>query len=660
MLVNYKFIEPRPKNVSPRLGLTREAHYDFLDRDSIIVDSSNRISLVADKSGNSAVNTLLVPGVAGNYASTPDNAGLHITDDLDIRVKVSQVNWSAAVGAFVYKKDNAGNARNYAFLTVVGVLRLQFSDNGTTNTQIDSTANLTALPANAVKWVRVTRERSTGNVKFYTSDDNVTWTQLGATVVSVTTAIFSSNVLLTLGADNLGTGNLLIGSIYYADIRNNILNDGTGIKFQADFSNVPKLATSFVETSATAATVTINTTGDSGMRVSGSRDLYQGTVSKQPIYLSHLGVNYGYQSGVSGGCFSSPSAAPLQITGDIDLRINAALLSWASGAAQVLISRYTSGAGQLSYQFYLGTTGLLQLDVTNDGTNQVGFTAVSSVGPGFAANSTNWIRATRAAATGTVTFYTSSDGVTWVQLGTTRPTTVATIFAGTSPLTIGGQTATTFLTNGKIYRVQILNGIAGTVAFDFNPATYSSGSTFVDASANAATITINGGATVVNRTCVYFDGVDDYSKLFTFTLAQPETVHLVGQGVSWTNADRIYDGNAANTGGLVQNNVTPGIAIHAGTLVAGPNTWLIAVAAVVSAIFNSASSSSRVNRGAASTGDANTGSLSGLTLGAAGNSSAFGNFVTSELIVYSIAHDLIAQDRVSQYEGYRHNIQASR
>jgi hypothetical protein len=53
--------------------------------------------------------------------------------------------------------------------------------------------------------------------------------------------------------------------------------------FDADFTRVAKLAGSFTESSSNAATVTINTAGDLGARISGARDLYQGTTLKMAL-----------------------------------------------------------------------------------------------------------------------------------------------------------------------------------------------------------------------------------------------------------------------------------------------------------------------------------------------------------------------------------------
>lgn len=84
-----------------------------------------------------------------------------------------------------------------------------------------------------------------------------------------------------MGAHTGGTSNPTNGSIYRAQIYNGI--NGT-LAFDANFTTAPKLATSFTESSSNAATVTVNSTGQYGARISGARDLVNMTAANQPIY----------------------------------------------------------------------------------------------------------------------------------------------------------------------------------------------------------------------------------------------------------------------------------------------------------------------------------------------------------------------------------------
>jgi hypothetical protein len=131
---------------------------------------------------------------------------------------------------------------------------------------------------------------------------------------------------------------------------------------------------------------------------------------------------------------------------------------------------------------------------TTDGSTTV--TALSTVAPTIADGETLWIRATLSVASNyTVIFYTSTDGITWTQLGTTVTGVGATsIFSGTSPIEVGSVNGGTSTARGKFFRAQVLNGINGTVAFDANfenSITSLLQTTFTESSTNGATVTIN-------------------------------------------------------------------------------------------------------------------------------------------------------------------------
>ena len=142
------------------------------------------------------LNYVYLPGVAENYMSIPDAATLDIVGDIDLRVQVAMDDWTPTSNSVVLSKYNStGNQKSFRFFVLTtGVLRLVISSDGSTDTSIDSTV-ATGITDGAVKWVRVTLDVDNGaagkTAQFFTSDDGITWTQLGTTVISVgTTSIF--------------------------------------------------------------------------------------------------------------------------------------------------------------------------------------------------------------------------------------------------------------------------------------------------------------------------------------------------------------------------------------------------------------------------------------------------------------------------------------
>ena len=111
-------------------------------------------------------------------------------------------------------------------------------------------------------------------------------------------------------------------------------------------------------------------------------------------------------------------------TGDLDLRADVAPNKWATGTtAQTFVSRYGTAAGTYSYQFYVTAGGTPTLAWSPDGTSLVTATGGSAAWAGFADGARKHVRVTLDADNGSgqyeVKFYTSTDGVTWVQTGST-------------------------------------------------------------------------------------------------------------------------------------------------------------------------------------------------------------------------------------------------
>jgi lysophospholipase L1-like esterase len=101
------------------------------------------------------------------------------------------------------------------------------------------------------------------------------------------------------------------------------------------------------------------------------------------------------------------------------------------------------------------------MEISPNGSTQNGKTSTATVP--FAAAAEGWVRAdvdvNNGAGGWNVLFYTSPDGVTWTQLGTTLTTATATsIFDGTAYVEVGMRNGSAMV-NGRMYAVDIFNGI---------------------------------------------------------------------------------------------------------------------------------------------------------------------------------------------------------
>jgi len=203
---------------------------------------------------------LRLNGAVGERAYTTDSAATSITGDIDIRVKAELDMWT--YGQNLIGKYNAtGNNRCYQFTVGSSTGYLGFAGS-LTGAATNYSAISTAAPSVSnfgTLWVRVTRNATTGDVNFYTSSDGSSWSQLGGTVSTTAGALYDCAADLDIGANSNGAGSNAIGRFYKVQIRNNILDNGSGIVFDADFTNHASGTTSFTESSSNGANVQLGT-----------------------------------------------------------------------------------------------------------------------------------------------------------------------------------------------------------------------------------------------------------------------------------------------------------------------------------------------------------------------------------------------------------------
>jgi hypothetical protein len=181
--------------------------------------------------------TTLQSGAAGERYAQLSSGELHypgstgITGDIDVRVKLSATDWTPTADSCIAAKwDSTGNQRSWLFLLKAnGTLAFRWSTDGTSGNAVAERLSTvaTGFTDGTAHWVRAVADVDNGaagnDVKFYTSTDNVTWTQLGATVTNTgTSSILAGTASYQLGSFTAGFSSPLAGKFYWVEARSGI------------------------------------------------------------------------------------------------------------------------------------------------------------------------------------------------------------------------------------------------------------------------------------------------------------------------------------------------------------------------------------------------------------------------------------------------------
>jgi len=280
--------------------------------------------------------------------------------------------------------------------------------------------------------------------------------------------------------------------------------------------------------------------GNSGITFPASVAQYYGGVNLNGSYLRCNGIASNY--------VSAPDSAALSITGDLTIDVKVAMDDWSPSAQQALVAKYTAaGGGQRAYQLLLNTDGTLAFNSSVSGASAT--VAVSSTaGTGFGDGTTNWIRVTfdvdNGAGGNDVKFYTSSDGSSWSQLGTTKTQVGTTsIFDSTAVLEVGSNASGSNGATGKFYNVRIYSDITQTIkVFDADFTAQTAGTkSFTESSVDAATVSLvvtGGNWSASSWTTRVPLPQDDVYLGNAFAASQTVTADMprLGRSIDWTGA----------------------------------------------------------------------------------------------------------------------------
>lgn len=206
---------------------------------------------------------LKLPGVAANYASTPDATALRFgtTNSMTIDCQVSLPSWAPASQEVFFSK--LGTNTGYEFAITTGGALVVTWGSGSAFPSKNTGAAVVSGTAGQKLWVRLSFSLSGGTmtIKFYTSSDGTSWTQLGTTQTQAATSLTDDSTIPAISTRAGGAQFPTPGSFYEVRVYNSALGSGSGTPvFDANFATKPFGANTFTESSSNAATVTINGT----------------------------------------------------------------------------------------------------------------------------------------------------------------------------------------------------------------------------------------------------------------------------------------------------------------------------------------------------------------------------------------------------------------
>ena len=486
---------------------------------------------------------LNVTGVALSRATTPDDAALDITGDIEVRFDATLDSWAAPptngmelIGKFV-------PPNNQSWVLWVNANRQLVFRHSVDGTAVIDNVCPVKVPVTsgrlAVSAYVDTNNGIGGHTVFFLTAETIAgpWSILGSSVTSGTTSIFNSTA--TLGIGDVPSSGFAVptGRIHAAQVIAGLA--GTDFRANPDFSAQPPGTTSFADAAGRTWTVgaqasivgfdwvsltsrlieqTRWTIGRSDELTSfgpGTADLVLKNEDRQldPEYTA--GTWFGKLNprtpvrirsatsaldlpGSGGASASTPDDASFAVT-DLDVRVKVAMDDWTPGGfGQFIVGHWPNVAGNNAWVLSMDTAGQPVLTWTTDGTTSI--TRTCSAATGFIDGSVHWLRCTldvdNGAAGHTVVFYVSEDAVTWTQLGSTSTTAgVTSIFNSTGPLAVGDILSLA----GLVAQVEVRNGIGGTIVTNPDFSAQRPGTTiFKDRTGK--TWTVNGAAVIANDT----------------------------------------------------------------------------------------------------------------------------------------------------------------
>lgn len=232
---------------------------------------------------NDSVPKAVFFGAANNSITTVNAAANQITGDICLAADVAFDVWGT--GAALISKDDVGGNRAYGF-GVTGADKIYFYSSAMVGVAASSV--VTGLGSRVRRSIAVTRQASSGDVKFFASAQNLaddistmSWAQLGSTQNAGAGNLPDKNISVYFGVQANGTSNPFSGQGFKGQIFN-----GIPAALGGAASNVPVQVMNTAdsaETSTNGATWTSSATGET--YTLNNTGATPAMIARSPMYL---------------------------------------------------------------------------------------------------------------------------------------------------------------------------------------------------------------------------------------------------------------------------------------------------------------------------------------------------------------------------------------
>jgi hypothetical protein len=268
-------------------------------------------------------------------------------------------------------------------------------------------------------------------------------------------------------------------------------------------------------------TQTIINLGTGGALLNGQNGSTASADTNDALFLDWPGANAGnyfYVADAIGNRWGNGTETSTDITGDLELICHMSRET-PLGTSQVILSQGSGNTTNYNWRVLWNSLNQLALTIY-DGTAVRA--AISTAAIPYSAGEVFWWKITKNAATREVDFYTSDDGASWTQLGSTVTMATSATGASATGLFIGARLSSQVTLQMQFYRLIVKDGIAGTTVMDIDTSLITSGSATELTARTGQTISLSratsGRKSVAVVSPVWLFGTDDYMEVSDNTL----------------------------------------------------------------------------------------------------------------------------------------------